>query len=132
MLADPSSYRFHISAFYVSRALHGSGIGRITMTAAESMASRVLGAKFLTLDTLDKRALMTAEEGGLPEAYAAMQRLEEHITPGFSTHAWYERMGYRVVNRIEEFDEKSSYVIRGGDPYEEYCLPSVWMQKALV
>lgn len=132
MLADPASGRFHISTFYVSRALHGSGIGGVTMGAAESMAARVLGAKYLTLDTLDKRALMSEEEGGLPEARAAMQRISEHITPVFSTQAWYERMGYRVIRSINEWDPKSSYVIRGGEPYEEYCLPSVWMEKALV
>lgn len=102
------------------------------MAAAESMAARVLGAKYLTLDTLDKRALMSEEEGGLPGALAAMNRISEHITPGFSTQAWYERMGYRVIKNIEEWDPKSSYVIQGGEPYEEYCLPSVWMEKALV
>lgn len=102
------------------------------MAAAESMAARVLHAKVLTLDTLDKRALMTEEEGGLPGALSAMRRLKEKITPGFSTQAWYERMGYKVIRSITEFDPKSSYVIRGGNPVEEYCLPSVWMEKVLV
>ena len=101
------------------------------MATAESMAVAVLGAKVLTLDTLDKRVLMTEEEGGLPGALAAMKRLQEGRTPEFSTQAWYERMGYSVIKSIVEFDPKSSYVIKGGDPVEEYCLPSVWMEKVL-
>ena len=102
------------------------------MAAAEKMAVDVLGAKVLTLDTLDKRALIPEEEGGLPGALSAMRRLGEKITPGFSTQAWYERMGYKVIRSITEFDPKSSYIVKSKETGEEYCLPSVWMEKVLV
>jgi GNAT superfamily N-acetyltransferase len=64
LLADPSAHRFHISAFYVSRAMHGDGIGGVVVREAEDMAVRVLGARVLTLDTLDKRVLLREEDGG--------------------------------------------------------------------
>ena len=102
------------------------------MAAAESMAVRVLHAKVLTLDTLDKRALITEEEGGLPGALSAMKRLVDNVAPVFSTQAWYERMGYKVIKSITEFNPKSSYLIKSKETGEEYCLPSVWMEKVLL
>ncbi|KFY47640.1 hypothetical protein V496_10511 [Pseudogymnoascus sp. VKM F-4515 (FW-2607)] len=58
LLADPENHRFHLSAFYISKAIQGGGIGNATMKAAEHMAVSVLGAKFITLDTWDRRLII--------------------------------------------------------------------------
>lgn len=129
-LADPSAHKFHISTFYVSRALHNSGIGSVAVRAAESMAVAVHGAKILTLDTLDKRALLEDDEGGIPGAKRNLIVVNGSV-PKFSTQEWYERMGYRVFKCINELDERSGYTLRKGDGEMVGCAPSVWLEKVL-
>jgi GNAT superfamily N-acetyltransferase len=66
-LTDPLTHRYAISTFYISRAIHGIGLGGLAMRAAEKMAVEVLGAKCLSLNTVEKGAQRRIlEERGLP------------------------------------------------------------------
>ncbi len=94
------------------------------------MAVAVLGAKILTLDTLDKRALLEDDEGGIPGAKRNLIVVNGSV-PKFSTQEWYERMGYRVFKCINELDERSGYTLRKGDGEMVGCAPSVWLEKVL-
>lgn len=93
LLADPSTHRFHISAFYVSRAIHGGGIGGVVVREAEGMAVRVLGARVLTLDTLDKRVLLREEDGGFQGGRDLYRRFMGVEPPEVSFLLLFSRLG---------------------------------------
>ncbi|KFY98458.1 hypothetical protein V500_01660 [Pseudogymnoascus sp. VKM F-4518 (FW-2643)] len=132
LLANPKEHRLHISAFYVSNAIQGGGIGGAAMKAAEHMAVVVLGARVLTLDTMDKRVFLPVAEGGINggvDSYLKYQRME---VPKFSAQSWYERMNYEVFKEVPEQDEGNGYVatLKTDDgKIEKWCTPSVWMEK---
>lgn len=160
-MADPSTGRYHLSAFYVSRALHNSGIGSSSILSAEAMAVSVLGAKVITLDTVDRRVVVPESEGGWPWARERMLRLQGW-GPKFSVQEWYERLGYRVFWEEGEQARGSSYAVGAGsckpksivgevntkevektekggkegaledEEGEWWVIPSVWMEKVLV
>ncbi len=60
--ADASKGLYCITTFYVSRAIHGCGLGRAAMDAIETEAvSEPLCAKTLSLDTLANESLYDSE-----------------------------------------------------------------------
>ncbi|KFY29155.1 hypothetical protein V493_02510 [Pseudogymnoascus sp. VKM F-4281 (FW-2241)] len=132
LLADPKERRLHISSFYVSNAIQGGGIGGAAMRAAERMAAVVLGARVLTLDTVDKRVFLPVAEGGINggvDSYLKYRRME---VPKFSVQSWYEKMDYEVFKEVPEQDEGTGYVatLKTDDGrIEKWCTPSVWMEK---
>lgn len=71
-LTDVTSGVYHISSFYVSKALQSGGLGRATMDVLEDMASaEPLCAKVLTLRTMSKTFSLNEERIkalGLPPA----------------------------------------------------------------
>ncbi|KFY10807.1 hypothetical protein V492_04840 [Pseudogymnoascus sp. VKM F-4246] len=125
-LADPENHRFHLSAFYISKAIQGGGIGSATMEQAEHMAVSVLGSKVITLDTWDRRLLVDDSKKEWREKfhYYGIDR----PLPKFDPQGWYERMGYKVIKEIDELDETSGYVLKRPDG-QAWCIPSVYMEK---
>lgn len=85
------------------------------------MAVEVLGARTLTLDTMDRKILTDRRE--------KCKSFGIEI-PSFSTQNWYERMGYRVIKKLDEHDETSSYFVKLTSG-EGWCLPSVWLEKVI-
>ncbi|OBT63847.1 hypothetical protein VE03_06588 [Pseudogymnoascus sp. 23342-1-I1] len=128
LLADPENHRFHLSAFYISRAIHGGGIGNATMKEAEHMAVSVLGAKFITLDTWDRRLIIGDTKKEWREKF-------DYYGNGlpikkFDPQGWYQRLGYTVIKEIEEFNATSGYCLKRPDG-QAWCIPSVYMEKAV-
>ncbi|KFZ01186.1 hypothetical protein V501_10161 [Pseudogymnoascus sp. VKM F-4519 (FW-2642)] len=128
LLADPENHRFHLSAFYISKAIQGGGLGNTTMRTAEHMAASVLGAKFITLDTWDRRLIIGDEKKEWREKF------DYYSTGGllmkFDPQGWYQRLGYKVIKEIEEFNSTSGYCLKRPDG-QAWCIPSVYMEKAV-
>ena len=127
LLADPPNHRFHLSALYISRAIHGGGLGNAAMAAGEHMAVSILGAKTITLDTWDRRLIRPDSKPEWAENYA---KFSTEPFPTFENQTWYERLGYKVIKEIEEYDERSGYSLKIPSG-ETWCIPSVWMAKAV-
>ncbi|KFX95135.1 hypothetical protein V490_03999 [Pseudogymnoascus sp. VKM F-3557] len=129
LLADPANHRYHLSALYISSAIQGGGIGSATMEAAEHMAATVLGATVITLDTWDRRLITDDSKKEWREKF-------EYYSPPalgppkFDPQGWYQRLGYKVIKEIEEFDERSGYCLKREDG-KAWCIPSVYMEKAV-
>lgn len=128
LLADPENHRFHLSAFYISKAIQGGGLGNATMAAAEHMAASVLGAKVITLDTWDRRLIIGDEKKEWREKF-------DYYSTGqimkFDPQGWYQRLGYKVIKEIEEFNATSGYCLKRPDG-QAWCIPSVYMEKPVV
>jgi GNAT superfamily N-acetyltransferase len=129
LLADPANHRYHLSALYISSAIQGGGIGSATMEAAEHMAATVLGATIITLDTWDRRLITDDSKTEWREKF-------EYYSPPalgppkFDPQGWYQRLGYKVIKEIQEFDERSGYCLKREDG-KAWCIPSVYMEKAV-
>lgn len=129
LLADPENHRYHLSALYISSAIQGGGIGSATMEAAEHMAATVLGANVITLDTWDRRLITDESKKDWREKF-------EYYSPPalgppkFDPQGWYQRLGYKVIKEIQEFDERSGYCLKREDG-TAWCIPSVYMEKAV-
>jgi ribosomal protein S18 acetylase RimI-like enzyme len=123
LLADPANHRFHLSAFYISKAIQGGGLGNTTMRTAEHMAASVLGAKVITLDTWDRRLIIGDEKKEWRETGGLLMK--------FDPQGWYQRLGYKVIKEIEEFNSTSGYCLKRPDG-QAWCIPSVYMEKAVV
>ncbi|KAK6613075.1 hypothetical protein H4I95_01419 [Botrytis cinerea] len=81
---------YWISIFYISRALQGTGLGKVAMDTIENIAiSEPLCAKTLGLNAINK------VDPGREEKYKALNL--------FSNQDWYERRGYKVYKNMENF-----------------------------
>ncbi|KFY26911.1 hypothetical protein V491_01107, partial [Pseudogymnoascus sp. VKM F-3775] len=127
LLADPENHRTHLSAFYISRAIQGGGLGTATMQAAEHMAVSVLGAKVITLDTWDRRLIIDDSKKEWREKFDYYGNGQVMT---FDPQGWYQRMGYKVIKEIEEFDGTSGYCLKRPDG-QAWCIPSVYMEKVV-
>ncbi|TVY89673.1 hypothetical protein LAWI1_G003160 [Lachnellula willkommii] len=84
---------YWIGILYVSRALHGSGLGRKTMDTVENVAtSEPLCAKILALNAINPND---------PENEEKYKALGLTIPP-FSNKEWYARRGYKIYNSEEK------------------------------
>ncbi|KFY08671.1 hypothetical protein V492_06028 [Pseudogymnoascus sp. VKM F-4246] len=88
--ADASQGLYCITTLYISRAIHGGGLGRAALDATEKMAvNEPLCAKILSLDTLANSSW------NRPETWKEIER------PEMSAEDWYARCGYKAWKYIE-------------------------------
>ncbi|ESZ98758.1 hypothetical protein SBOR_0864 [Sclerotinia borealis F-4128] len=83
---------YWISNFYISRALQGTGLGKIAMDTVENLAiSNPLYAKTLGLNAINK------VDPEREEKYKVL----DLVIPPFSNQEWYERRGYQAYKTVE-------------------------------
>ncbi|KFZ00091.1 hypothetical protein V500_01179 [Pseudogymnoascus sp. VKM F-4518 (FW-2643)] len=113
--ADASQGLYCITTLYISRAIHGGGLGRAALDAVESQAiNEPLCAKILSLDTLANSSWNRTdiwEEMGQK--------------PGMSAEDWYERCGYKAWKYIE------GHIKHRDDNGKVWSLDGVFMKKTV-
>ncbi|OBT59648.1 hypothetical protein VE04_00151 [Pseudogymnoascus sp. 24MN13] len=115
--ADASQGLYCITTLYISRAIHGGGLGRAALDAVESQAiNEPLCAKILSLDTLANSSWNRTdiwEEMGQKK-------------PEMSAEDWYERCGYKAWRYIE------GHIQHRTDDGRVWPLDGVFMKKTVV
>lgn len=108
--ADASQGLYCITTLYISRAIHGGGLGRAALDAIESMAiNEPLCAKILSLDTLANSSWNRTDiwkEMGMdqkPEVFETLLMKSNWGTNRrqMSAEDWNERCGYKAWTYIE-------------------------------
>ncbi|KAI1385247.1 uncharacterized protein F4822DRAFT_338635 [Hypoxylon trugodes] len=120
-LGLPARGSVWIGPLYVSWALQGTGLGRATMRAAESLAlSPVFNAETTALDAITEKSQF--DPGLLELHYFA----KGNPKPAVSNEAWYRKQGY------EEFAyNPDSYSWLNTKTGEQVPLPSIFFKKSL-